>query len=75
MCQNAAKPHTDVILINNMSRSKHASIAQVLELIVNAPVVLKAFGSASIPHARHVTCIAALQRSQLHCGHVVILMK
>jgi len=50
-------------------------MASVLELVVDAPVMLQALGSACIPHARCVTCTAALGMSQLHLSHVAVLVK
>jgi hypothetical protein len=58
--QYATKPHPNIVLVNNVCCSQVASVAFALELVMDAPVMLQAFGSASIPHASDVACSAAL---------------
>jgi hypothetical protein len=53
-CQDAAKPHPHVVLINDVICSEHAFVASFLELVMDAPVMLQTLGSAGVPHASHV---------------------
>jgi len=58
--QYAAKPHPNIVLVNDVCCSELASIARVFKLVVDAPIMLQTLCPASIPHASHITCIAAL---------------